>query len=66
MITGEENLFLSNTILESDLANLDFDDNYYYCFADLNFEFDEKGFDRDYKKCIDLNKDEIKVENQSD
>ena len=66
MITSEENLFLSNTILESDLTNLDFDDNYYYCFADLNFEFDEKGFDRDYKKCIDLNKDEIKVENQSD
>lgn len=66
MITCEENLFLSNTILESDLSNLDFDDNYYYCFADLNFEFDEKGFDRDYKKCIDLNKDEIKVENQSD
>ena len=66
MITHEKNLFLSNTVLESDLSNLDFDDNYYYCFADLNFEFDEEGFDRDYKKCIDLNKDAIKVETLSD
>ena len=66
MITCEENLFLSNTILESDLANLDFNDDYYYCFADLDFEFDEGGFDRDYKKCIDLNKETVHAENQSD
>lgn len=54
MITTEENLFLSNTILKSDLPNLDFRDNYYYCFADLDFEFDEKDFNKDYKKFTDF------------
>lgn len=44
MITSEDNLFLSDTILESDLDSLDFGDNYYYCFADLNFKFNENCF----------------------
>lgn len=50
IITTEENLFLNNTILESDLANLDFGDNYYYCFANLDFKFDANAFNKDYKK----------------
>lgn len=65
MITREDNLFLDDTILESDLDSLDFGDNYYYCFVDLNFKFDENCFDKDYKKFIDFNKPEIKVENLS-
>lgn len=57
MIATEENLFLSNAILASDLSNLDYGDNYYYCFADLDFEFDENAFNRDYlQKNIFLNK----------
>ena len=48
MITTEENLFLNDTILESDLPNLDYCDNYYYCLADLDFEFDENAFNQDY------------------
>ncbi len=57
MITTEENLFLNNTILASDLSNLDYGDNYYYCFADLDFEFDENDFNHDYlQKNIFLNK----------
>ena len=44
MITSEDNLFLSDTILESDLDKFDFDDNYYCCFADLDFEFDDDIF----------------------
>ena len=55
MITTEENLFLNNTILESDLANIDFGDNYYYCFADLDFKFNENAFNKDYKKFTDSN-----------
>ena len=54
MITGEDNLFLSDTILESDINNLDFGDNYYYSFADLDFEFDENAFDKNYKKFTDF------------
>ena len=45
MITHEENLFLSDTILESDLDKIDFDNNY-CCFADLDFEFDEDIFNQ--------------------
>ena len=48
MITSEENLFLKDAILESDLSNLDLADNYYYCFADLDFEFDDNAFCRNY------------------
>ena len=54
MITGEDNLFLTDTILESDIDNLDFGDNYYYCFADLDFEFEENAFDKNYKKFTDF------------
>lgn len=36
LITSKENLFLSNTILKSDLKRLEFEGNYYFCFADLN------------------------------
>ena len=38
LIAVEENLFLSNTILKSDLENIDFGDNYYFTFADLNLK----------------------------
>ena len=61
MITNENNLFLSDTILESDIDNLDFGDNYYYCFADLDFKFDENAFDKDYKKFKDFKSDDAQV-----
>jgi len=57
MITREENLFLKDTILEADLSNLDLGDNYYYCFADSDFEFDENDFGKAYKKFADLKKE---------
>ena len=40
LITSKDNLFLSNSILKSDLEKLDFDDNYYFCFADLSIKPD--------------------------
>lgn len=40
LITSENNLFLSDAILESDLEELDFDDNYYFCFANLDLSPD--------------------------
>lgn len=40
LITLENNLFLSDAILESDLEKLDFDDNYYFCFANLELSPD--------------------------
>ena len=61
MITNENNLFLSDTILESDLNSLDFGDNYYYCFADLDFKFDENAFDNEYKKFKDFKSDDAQV-----
>ena len=61
MITNENNLFLSDTILESDINNLDFGDNYYYSFADLDFKFDENAFDKDYKKFADFKSDDSRV-----
>ena len=35
LITSQEYLFLSDTILISDLTNLKFGENYYFCFANL-------------------------------
>ena len=58
LVTLKENLFLSNTLLKSDLKKMDFDENYYYCFADSDFEFDENAFDNDYKKFTDLKSDD--------
>ena len=40
LITDESNLFLSNTMLEDDLENVELKDNYYFCFADLNLNPD--------------------------
>lgn len=40
LITSKDNLFLSNSILKSDLEKLDFDGNYYFCFADLSIKTD--------------------------
>ena len=36
---NDGNLFLPNTILESELSKLDLNDDYYFCFADLNICF---------------------------
>lgn len=36
LITSENNLFLSKSILKSDLEALNFEDNYYYCFVDVD------------------------------
>lgn len=58
MLTNEENPFLNNAILVSDLNSLDFGDNYYYCFADLDFGFDENSFDKDHKKFTDFKSDD--------
>lgn len=58
LLTSKENLFLSDTMLKSDLKKMDFDENYYYCFADSDFEFDENAFDKDYKKFTDLKSDD--------
>lgn len=40
IITDENNLFLSNTMLEDDLESVELKDNYYFCFADLNLNPD--------------------------
>ena len=40
LITCENNLFLHDAILESDLNNLLFKNNYYFCFADLSLNPD--------------------------
>lgn len=40
LITNENNLFLSNTILKNDLKSVELKDNYYFCFADLNLNPD--------------------------
>lgn len=50
LITGEDNLFLSNTILKSDLDKFEFEDNYYFCFADLNF--DSNSIEHDFDNPI--------------
>ena len=61
LLTSKEYLFLSDTMLRFDLEKMDFDDNYYYCFADLDFEFDENAFDKDYKKFTDLKSNDVRV-----
>ena len=61
LLTSKEYLFLSDTMLRSDLEKRDFDDNYYYCFADLDFEFDENAFDKDYKKFTDLKSNDARA-----
>ena len=38
LITEEKNLFLNNAILKSDLNKIHLEDNYYFCFADLNLD----------------------------
>ena len=40
LLTSKENLFLPNALLKSNLKKMDFDDNYYFCFADLNLNPD--------------------------
>lgn len=40
LITDENHLFLSNTILEEDLESVELKDNYYLCFVDLNLNPD--------------------------
>lgn len=40
LITGETNQFLSDSLLETDLQNLELKDNYYFCFADLELNPD--------------------------
>ena len=40
LICDENNLFLSNTMLEDDLESVELKDNYYFCFADLNLNPD--------------------------
>lgn len=60
LVTSEENLFLSDTLLKSDLEKVDFDDNYYFCFVDLDsnpsfieFDFDDVTFDEcNYENTI--------------
>lgn len=46
LITSKNNLFLHNTLLESDLDKIEMKNNYYFCFADLslNSEFIKKAF----------------------
>lgn len=36
LITSKNNLFLHNTLLESDLDKIEMKNNYYFCFADLS------------------------------
>lgn len=67
LITNEENLFLSNSILKSDLKALDFDDNYYFCFVDLDsnsscieFNFNDVTFDIYNYENIILDNSEFK------
>ena len=45
LLTSKDNLFLSNAMLKSDLKTLNLDENYYFCFADLNLDsnFIQKG-----------------------
>ena len=38
LITEEKNLFLNDAILKSYLNKIHLDDNYYFCFADLNLD----------------------------
>lgn len=60
LITDEKNIFLSNSLLKSDLKGLDFEDNYYYCFVDLDsnpnfieFDFNDANFDmHNYENTI--------------
>ena len=40
LITSKENLFLSNSILKSDLKNINLDKNYHFCFVDLDLKQD--------------------------
>ena len=40
LITDENNLFLSNAVLEDDLKSVEFKDNYYFSFADLDLNPD--------------------------
>lgn len=67
LLTSKENLFLSDTLLKSDLEKMDFDDNYYFCFVDLDsnpsfieIDFDESTFNEyNYENTI-LNNSEFK------
>lgn len=49
LIADEKNLFLSDTVLESDFHNLEFEDNYYFCFPDLNVDFNH------FQNCLTHN-----------
>ena len=49
LIADEKNLFLSDTVLESDFHNLEFEDNYYFCFPDLNEDFNH------FQNCLTHN-----------
>ena len=40
LITDEGNLFLHDACLASDLENINLDENYYFCFTDLNLNPD--------------------------
>ena len=40
LITEEKNLFLDDAILKSELNKINLDDNYYFCFCDLNLDPD--------------------------
>ncbi len=40
IVTDENYSYLSGSIQKSDLSEIDFDDNYYFCFADLNLNAD--------------------------
>lgn len=44
LIVDEDYLFLPNTVLKSDLNKIILKDNYYFCFSDLNFNFNKKDF----------------------
>ena len=67
LITSENNLFLSNSILKSDLEALNFEDNYYYCLVDVDstssfieIDFDDATFDEhNYENTI-LNNSQFK------
>ncbi len=65
LITAEKDLFLSNSVLKSDLEALNFEDNYYYCFVDVDsssgfieIDFDDATFDGyNYENTILNNSD---------
>lgn len=67
LITCENNLFLSNSILKSDLDVLNFEDNYYYCFVNVDsisrfieIDFDDATFDENNYENTILDNSEFK------